>query len=59
MDHGTVNLKKDYCLLQWNKPIRILSSWDDTVYGNDFNGEMWRKANHKMTMFLSSNVADF
>jgi len=37
MQHGTVNLK-DY-LLQWNKPIRILSSWGDNVYGYDFK---WR-----------------
>ena len=36
-------------LLQWNKSIWILSSWGDNVYGYDFNGEMWRKANHKMT----------
>jgi len=38
MQHGTVNLK-DYCLLQWNKPIRILSSWGDNVNGYDFK---WR-----------------
>jgi len=38
MQHGTVNLK-DYCLLQWNKPIQILSSWGDNVNGYDFK---WR-----------------
>ena len=47
MQHRTVIIK-DY-LLQWNKSTRILSSWGDNVYGYDFNGEMWRKMNHKMT----------
>ena len=47
MEHWTVILNDD--LLQWNKTIRTLSSWGDNVYGYDFNGEMWRKMNHKMT----------
>ena len=34
MQHWTAILN-DY-LPQWNKPIRILSSWDDNVYGYDF-----------------------
>jgi len=46
MQQRTMMLK-DY-LPQWNKPIRILSSWGDNVYGYDFNSEIWRKANHKL-----------
>jgi len=34
MQHGTVSLEE--YLLQWKKPIRIFSSWGDTVYGYDF-----------------------
>jgi len=37
MQHPTVILK-DY-LPQWNKPIRIFSSWGYNVYGYDFK---WR-----------------
>jgi len=61
MQHGTVTLN-DY-LLQWNKPIRILSAWGDNVYGYDFKWRDVKKSelqnDWNQTMFLCSNIADF
>jgi len=56
MQHGTVILK-DYLLhVQWNKPIWILVYEVTASMDMILNGEMWRKANHKMIGIIMSEV---
>ena len=59
--HATVIIN-DY-LLQWNKGLRILSSWGVNVYGYDFKWRDMKKSesqnNWYRTIFLCSNFVDF
>ena len=49
--HITTNCESKGCLiLKWTKTKRILNTRGDNVMDIIFTGEMWRTANHKLTV---------